>query len=566
MPRSRLSLRGRLLILTVIALSPAAAMLGWTEFQLRRDREAEIRQLALRYGQLTSLEMTRIVDGIGSLLLASAQDPAVAASQPGACDDYLGRVAHDAPEIGALAVFDGDGALLCANRRPAPPLSDGSRALLNKPPAYKRVIVGLYQDDPVAGKALPVLLPLPRPGGGPSGALVAYLDLAWLGARIQEGGIGTGNSVTIADRDGIIIAREPFPARFVGTRIPPAFDSVVHGVAPGTMPVISQDGTRRMLGYYPVNVPPLGIYVSTGISEVEAFRVIDATRQRNLIVVLVAGAAIFALSWFAGERFIRRPVNRLLDCIQAWRRGDLAVRTHMQARTGELEAVGEAFDRMLDELSLRQAAREAAEAQRQLLVDELTHRVKNTLALAQAIASQSLRGAGDIGAVREVFQSRLRALADAHDVLTANNWEAADLHDMLERTLRPYRDGLADRFALCGPRLRLQPRATLALGLAVHELATNAVKYGSLAAENGRVRLTWAVEGDGADARFVMDWIERGGPEIAAPARTGFGSRLIQSALGAELRGTARMQFAAEGLTCRVEAPLPAVAAAMAES
>ncbi len=568
MARLRLSLQGRLLILTFVALAPAVALLGWTEYQLRHAREAEVRELASRYGLLASLELVRIVDGVGDLLMATAHVPAVAGREAGACEAYLAAVVTDAPQLRAAAVLDRAATAQCASTDAAPPLSADNRLLLTGPavPGQGPLIVGTYQNAPVAtGELLPLMMKLRDADGRSAGALVAYLDLAWLGARIKERTLGTGNSLTIADRNGTIIAREPFPERFVGTSIPAAFDSIVHANAPGTLPVISQDGTRRMLGYYPVNSPPVGIYLSAGISETEAFRDIDATRRRNFAVMLVAGVATFGLAWAIGQRFIQQPVQRLLDSIEAWRRDDLTVRTGMRAGSGELEAVGEAFDRLIEELALRQTAREQAEAQRKLVVEELRHRVKNTLTVVQAIASQSLRG-GDLAGARASFTARIQALADAHDILTANSWEAAELTDILRRTLRPFQDGAAERFVLSGPRLRLQPAAALSLGLAVHELATNAVKYGALSRDEGHVRIAWQVEDAGPDSRFRLHWSERGGPEAMAPARAGFGSRLIRSALGGETRGTVRMDFHAPGLDCHIEAPLESVAVELVES
>jgi two-component sensor histidine kinase len=563
----RISLQGRLLILTFVALAPAVALLGWTELQARRARVLETRELALRYGQLASLELVRIVDGIGSLVLATSHAPPVAHLEPGACRAFLAAVVTDAPQLRELAAVDQAGTPRCASADQVPPLSASNIALLAASvPPQGNLIVGTYQNAPAeAGELLPLIMPTRDTGGRVSGALVAYLDLGWLGARIKERNLGKGNSLTIADRDGTIIAREPYPERFVGTSIPHAFDYLLHATAPGTLPVISQDGTPRMLGYYPITEPPVGVYVSAGISESEAFRDIDAAQRRALAVMFAAGVATCWLAWTIGQQFIQRPVMRLLASIEAWRQGDLAVRTGMQARTGELEAVGEAFDGLIAELSSRQAAQEHAEGQRRLLMEELRHRVKNTLTIVQAIAIQSLRGAADLASARDSLISRLRALADAHDILTANEWEAANLHDVVARTVRPFQDGGASRFVVQGLLVSLQPGAALSLGLALHELSTNAVKYGALSTNQGRVNITWSTDGAGPDERFHLDWTEQGGPPVAAPENSGFGSRLIQRALGGQLGGTVTLTFAQGGLRCHIEAPLRLVAVEMVD-
>lgn len=189
-----------------------------------------------------------------------------------------------------------------------------------------------------------------------------------------------------------------------------------------------------------------------------------------------------------------------------------------------------------------------------LLVDELNHRVKNTLSTVQAIASQTSRGHTDPADFREAFEARLLALSATHDLLTATSWEGADLRDVLLVELRPYENG---RYRLEGPAVALTPSRALALGLVFHELATNAVKYGALAGEAGCVQVTWRVDETGDAPALDLVWRECGGPEVRTPQRRGFGSRLIERSLAGALAGKAELDFAPEGLTCRITLPLP---------
>jgi PAS domain S-box-containing protein len=195
-----------------------------------------------------------------------------------------------------------------------------------------------------------------------------------------------------------------------------------------------------------------------------------------------------------------------------------------------------------------------AEARQKLLLDELNHRVKNTLATVQAIAAQTIRGAGDPKAFLEAFESRLIALSATHDLLTDRNWASASLRDVVAMELRPY---APDRYRLEGPEVELKPAAALALGLLFHELATNAAKYGALGQAGGGVELGWSVAHTGDGAQLVLDWVERGGPPVAPPTGRGFGSRLIERSLNGALGGRATLDFAAAGLRCRVELPMP---------
>jgi PAS domain S-box-containing protein len=197
--------------------------------------------------------------------------------------------------------------------------------------------------------------------------------------------------------------------------------------------------------------------------------------------------------------------------------------------------------------------RKQAEARQRLLVNELNHRVKNALATVQAIAAQSLRGEEVAPAARERFMERLMALARANDVLVAESWEGAGLEAVAAQVATPYASGAdAGRFVISGPAVHLSPNTAMAMALALHELATNAAKYGALSRPDGRVELSWQA----AEGQFRLTWRERGGPPVAPPTRTGFGSRLIQRGLTSELKGQVAMDYAPEGLTCTITAPL----------
>ncbi|WP_210527445.1 sensor histidine kinase [Rubellimicrobium arenae] len=197
--------------------------------------------------------------------------------------------------------------------------------------------------------------------------------------------------------------------------------------------------------------------------------------------------------------------------------------------------------------------RKVQERQRELLIHELNHRVKNTLAVVQSIAARSLRDSRVPPDAREAFEGRLMALAGAHDLLTQESWEAAQLRSVVEATLRPF--DLEHRIEVSGPDLRLRPQAAVSLTLALHELATNAAKYGALSNKTGVVGLSWTISGPDRPM-FRLVWQERGGPEVTLPKRSGFGSRLIREGLVRELGGPVSQDFLPEGLVCTIEAPV----------
>ena len=199
---------------------------------------------------------------------------------------------------------------------------------------------------------------------------------------------------------------------------------------------------------------------------------------------------------------------------------------------------------------------EAAEAQK-LLINELNHRVKNTLAIVQGLAGQSFRKLDNSAEAQRTFDARLSALAAAHSLLTEQNWEAARLVDTIANALEATAGSDVARFELEGPDFSLQPQVAVALAMIVHELSTNAIKHGALSQDGGRVRVVWTLVEEGEDCLLTLDWLETGGPPVSEPERRGFGTRLIQRGLAGEKDNRVTMKFRPEGLRCRFEARLP---------
>lgn len=198
----------------------------------------------------------------------------------------------------------------------------------------------------------------------------------------------------------------------------------------------------------------------------------------------------------------------------------------------------------------------------EMLIDELNHRVKNTLATVQSITRQALRGATDLAVIRETIESWIFALSRSHDLLSHQNWEGANLRDIFDAALEPFRaaDGLAARFRIAGPDVRLPPKATLALGIAFHELATNAVKYGALSNDAGIVAADWSINAATGGDQLNIRWHESGGPPVTPPDHKGFGSQVLERGLSHELGGTARLEYRREGVACLIDLPAEGIA------
>lgn len=215
-------------------------------------------------------------------------------------------------------------------------------------------------------------------------------------------------------------------------------------------------------------------------------------------------------------------------------------------------------DRGLVKVMRDETASKVADDQRVLLLNELNHRIKNTLATVQAIVEQTLRGAQVDRVTRESLVNRLVALSEAHNVLVSESWAGADLAAIVHGALSPY-DGGGERFDITGPPVRLSPQQAVSTSLALHELTTNAIKYGALSVGSGKVSITWNIAYSGEGARHLtLLWRESGGPPVALPEHEGFGTRLIARSFGPGTGGHAQLVYDRNGLQCVLEAPLSA--------
>lgn len=222
----------------------------------------------------------------------------------------------------------------------------------------------------------------------------------------------------------------------------------------------------------------------------------------------------------------------------------------------ELQDIEDGFPARAVGVAVDITDRKKAEEHQLLLINELNHRVKNTLTTVQSIVTQSLRTASTAEEARDAVEGRLFALSRAHDVLTRENWDGAYLCEVVERAIEPFQGRDGNRFDVSGKDVRLPPRIALALAMAIQELGTNAAKYGALSSEAGRVALEWTILDQQDQPHLEMIWREMNGPTVTEPKRRGFGTRLVERSLAQELDGSVEIAFAPTGVICRIDAPL----------
>jgi two-component sensor histidine kinase len=221
-----------------------------------------------------------------------------------------------------------------------------------------------------------------------------------------------------------------------------------------------------------------------------------------------------------------------------------------------LERLPSAVRRALSEAHERRERRRAEERMT-LLVAELSHRVKNTLATVAAISRLTLRQSPTLEVFDQAFTRRLQALSTAHSLIFQANWGETELRAVVEQALNPFRRGADTAIRIEGPDVKLSPKAALALTLMLHELATNAAKYGALSGGDGGIDVGWSIK-PGQPARLRLHWGERGGPAVTPPTRKGFGHTLVERSIRYELDGTAQLHFPPEGLQADISFPLVA--------
>ncbi|MFB0491186.1 two-component sensor histidine kinase [Methylobacterium sp. OAE515] len=562
-----MSLTTRILLLVLLALAPALAIQGYNEVALRASRNAALRADALASARAVAEDFAQIAERMRQALDLIAGDPSVQARDPSACGASLKRSAARLPHILLLALTDPDGSPVCDSAGSGPGAAAGGvRADLRRALGADGFAVGGYtmrhvSDRPLIHFARAVGHDA-QADGGPRGVLLAAVDLDWLSDHLAQALHQDETAITVTDRDGLIIARRPDAAAWIGKPIPPERVAMLEAQGADVRVAAGLDGRERIIATVTPGGPLAGVRVAVGRDCATAFADIDAATRRGLVLIALGAVLALAAALMAGRMFIRRPIERLLRTAAAWQAGDLAARTGLRGSTefgrlgSKLDAMAGTLQRSTNDLHAEIHRGHALQDLQVTMLHELNHRVKNTLATVQALARQS-RGS------EKALEARILALSKTHDLLTREAWTGAPLREVLENELSPYRTG-DDQIGLDGPAVSLSPREVLALGMTIHELTTNAAKYGALSVPEGRVRVGWSLVASEAGAqRLRLTWQESGGPPVQAPTRSGFGTRLIAGSVRRELDGTVEPAFETKGLRCDLEVPLEPALSAM---
>ncbi len=545
-----LSLTQRLFAMTGVALIPAIAVVVAGIVAIEKSRQREVHAQALSGVEVVALEIEQVIAGTENVLKTIAAAPPEVLEDAGACETFLERSALALPALLTIAIIAPDGSLSCVPDRPEAEINLGDRSYFKEAASGNGRVTGVFIEDRISGRnVLPIAWPSRDSSGELKSVLVGYIDLAWLQKLVEDRNHSPGNALAIADREGRILARYPEPDRFVGTIIPPSFQHLVNADTPGTEEVVSQDGNRRIIGYVPSSSKPEGIYIGYGIAIDPAFAIVHTLATWGAFIIVVGTLASFWLARRTARIFITRPFADLVRTIEAWRRGQTEARSGLTDKDAEIGLVGRELDTFMDELLAGRAERRRLETQRQLMSRELDHRVKNLLATVNAVARQTFGGTV-APEIFQVYHGRLQAIAAANSLLMEDRWQSASLREVVEVSIQPFRDREVDPFTVEGAELECSSSASIAFGMALHELCTNAVKYGALSVPEGRIHLTWQLPRGTED--FEMVWREEGGPTVQASPTAGFGSTVVTKVLAAQLGGLVDLDFRPEGVICTI--------------
>ncbi|HEX9587352.1 MAG TPA: sensor histidine kinase [Bradyrhizobium sp.] len=499
MPKSSLPVRLALLVAgTTLPLIVFATVLVFNDYeQDRRDASRRVLETVRSIRLVLDAEVQRMTGGLQVLTLTDAL-------RNGDFENFR-RIAS-----GFLDQYGPDGVVLVADRQGRQLFSSMTTNTANLPmrhnrdivekvfatksPAYSNLFIGAVKKRPIMTVEVPVL----RDGD------VLY-DISFsppisiFQTIIEKQRPSADWTISIFDGNGVNFARIPNPHETIGKRASPSLYAEMLRRPEATLQTVSLEGVPLITSYARSSLT--GWTVAAGIAESS----LVGPLWRSLAITSVIGSVLL----LTGLAF--------------------AVRMATTIARGE----------MLHDL----------------LIDELNHRVKNTLAILQAVAVQTFRSASK--AEREKFEGRLGALAEAHNLLSTEKWQGSELQDVVSRVLQPYLLNNPERMRMSGPSVPLSPRFAVVLSMILHEMATNAAKYGALSNDTGTVKLDWEVITEHAGPKLRLVWTEAGGPPVVAPVQRGFGSRLIERSARDQLGGEATVNFLPRGVvytvTCALE-------------
>lgn len=549
-----MGLRIRLFVLVLIAVLPAIAIQFYTEFDLRRGREVEIRDAAMRHARLAASAMAEIVDGSRQLLIALAHLPAIQSLDSERCNEILVRLQRDLPAYNSIAAVDWNGRIIChgrADRTVAMP-SVSDREYFREAKSTGDFVVGEFAISRLGGaKLLHLAYPITLEGMF-VGVIVAGLDLDRLAMQFRKRSLPPGGDLTITDRNGTVLVRMPETADWVGRPLSgqsaaawQSTERVVEAIGP--------DGVLRLYASTPMTYLPQGLVAMVGLDKDEALAPIEEATVRGIALILGGLGLGFGGAWLVGRRFVRQPIAALLDATRRWQDGDYTARANLPEQRSEIGQLGHAFDAMAERLQIQFR-------QKDMLLREVNHRIMNSLQLLSSVLSLQRRQIADPTAREQFDQARRRiqSMAMVHRRLYRRDLaETIDFGRFLNdfcteigRSLLPP-DARVELSVEAG-KVPLSSDKVIPLALIAFELVTNGIKHARPATGKGRLQIACNAD----EAALIILTIADNGPGLPPKSedQTGLGMRLVDI-LVSQLRGTLSVTTGPSGTCFTVTVP-----------
>jgi two-component sensor histidine kinase len=535
----RYSTRFHLIGLATAVVVPLTAFAGLVLYRYEKNQqlrvEREILQVAQQTGLLVDAELTKLTAKLEGLASSSALTT----------DDFerfhaeAALLTRDREEtiilrdLGVRQIFNSQ-LSFGAPLPNGPPFSSEERSRFNQGRPY---VSDVYSSPRSGEPRIVVALPILR-DGGPKYVLGITIPTS----RIRDAylsSVPAGFIVAVGDRKGAYVARSVRHDEMVGKPGLPEYVQQVVGKS-GTFKSSNFEGRQLLAGYYRSDLSSWFFTANIPAADIEEPVEASLAQLGWFGVGALVLSGLLAL-WFS--QGIVAAAGGLAQRARDLGRG--APITPISTHLAEFALINDALVAASDEISAR-------EVHRQLLVNELNHRVKNSLTIAQSIAAQTLRSARSLPEARTALSARLVSLALTHDVLTKENWEGANVEDIVSQATEPF--GADNRIAASGSFARLLPSPALTLSLILHELLTNSSKYGALSSDTGSVSITWKAHSGAPVAQSIsLVFKELGGPAVKAPSYAGFGSRLFAGSFASPKDGRLRISYLPGGVVCEIE-------------
>ena len=556
-----MSLRQRLFLPVVAALLPIMAIEAYNQAELHTTREREIRNTAIEQARRVAAEEQRIVDGVRNVLSTLIVLNSVRAQEPARCNGLFAAVLPNYEGFDSLVATDADGRPFCGARvgdsDSVGALSVGNRPFFKEAMEKKTFTVGGFarvpgSNTPVFHIAVPYFA---RGGNRPLGVVYVGYSLKSLATHLSGSQLTKGQRLSIVDRDGVILVRQPNWESHVGRPIP---QEIWTRLTTATMPFdfeahSPEDGVTRIFGVIPPALNSGGFAISFGLNRDAAFAPLNEANFRQILVVVGGTLLAFLLAWLIGLRLVRAPIEGLLETTRRWRSGDFTARAALSGPS-ELGQLGEAFDTMADELQRAMHAKD-------MLLRELNHRVMNSLQTISALFRLQARSLRDPEA-REKFNEavgRINSIAVAYRrIHTAGGVETIEFSEFLRDLCADISKSLMPDDNLC--RVTCDPillgsQQASALALIVNELVTNAVKHGD---GKSPIEVTFTQSADGGRLSVRSAGVLPA--DFDASGTSGFGMRVVQmlaEQLGGRLEASSEAGHVEFAVTLAPAAPEP---------